>query len=152
MTFLQIVPDLHIYIDCNIIPKASQLALLGKIGHVKDPGLCDFPNAQPVQFRVVFHVPGNHETLRVKLGTTRCRLNDFQREIVDVSQAPNSANMLCCIRGNITSRIATSPRWDALSSPKCIRPPAATASKTLDRLMVGRWESIPKNTTCNRSD
>lgn len=63
---IQILSDLHLespkaYDFYEIKPTAPHLALLGDIGCVCDPGYLTFLITQLKQFRIVFHVLGNHE-------------------------------------------------------------------------------------------
>ncbi|OHE91918.1 calcineurin-like phosphoesterase [Colletotrichum orchidophilum] len=65
MASFQIVSDLHLehhsYLNYSIAPAAPYLALIGDIGCVKDHGYIEFLRNLLNQFRVVFHVLGNHE-------------------------------------------------------------------------------------------
>lgn len=80
---IQILSDLHLespqpYDIYEIRPSAPHLALLGDIGCVCDPGYLTFLSAQIKQFRIVFHVLGNHEPYGSNWQATFEKLRAFQ--------------------------------------------------------------------------
>lgn len=80
---IQILSDLHLespkaYDVYKITPSAPHLALLGDIGCVCDPGYLTFLSAQIKQFRIVFHVLGNHEPYGSSWQSTIQKLRAFQ--------------------------------------------------------------------------
>jgi hypothetical protein len=82
---IQIISDLHLespkaYDHYEITPVAPNLALLGDIGCIRDPGYLDFITAQLKQFRIVFHVLGNHEPYGSSWDSVITKLRDFQEQ------------------------------------------------------------------------
>lgn len=82
---LQILSDLHLespkaYDFYEIKPVAPYLALLGDIGCVSDPAYLTFLSAQLAQFRIVFHLLGNHEPYGSNWDTTITKLRAFEEE------------------------------------------------------------------------
>lgn len=82
---LQILSDLHLespkaYDFYEIKPSAPNLALLGDIGCVSDPGYLIFLTAQLAQFRTVFHLLGNHEPYGSTWDAAIKTLRDFQEQ------------------------------------------------------------------------
>lgn len=60
------------------LPTLGYLALLGDIGCVCDPGYLTFLATQLKQFRIVFHVLGNHEPYGSSWDSTKKTLRAFQ--------------------------------------------------------------------------
>ncbi|KAI3392698.1 hypothetical protein diail_5298 [Diaporthe ilicicola] len=82
---IQILSDLHLespkaYDFYEITPTAPYLALLGDIGCVCDPGYITFLTAQLKQFRIVFHVLGNHEPYGSSWNSVIAKLHTFQEK------------------------------------------------------------------------
>lgn len=82
---LQILSDLHLespkaYDFYEIKPSALYLALLGDIGCVSDPDYLTFLTTQLAQFRIVFHVLGNHEPYGSTWDATIKKLREFQEQ------------------------------------------------------------------------
>ncbi|KAL1872954.1 hypothetical protein Daus18300_004094 [Diaporthe australafricana] len=80
---LQILSDLHLespkaYDFYEIKPTAPYLALLGDIGCVSDPAYLTFLSAQVAQFRIVFHLLGNHEPYGSSWDTAITTLRAFE--------------------------------------------------------------------------
>lgn len=93
---LQILSDLHLespqaYDFYAVKPSAPHLALLGDIGCVSDPGYLAFLAAQLAQFRIVFHLLGNHEPYGSTWDASIKKLREFQEQNrQERSQAPDS--------------------------------------------------------------
>ncbi|KAK2597820.1 hypothetical protein N8I77_012581 [Diaporthe amygdali] len=82
---IQILSDLHLetpkaYDFYETIPTAPHLALLGDIGCVCDPGYLTFLTAQLKQFKIVFHVLGNHEPYCSSWNSVIAKLRMFEKE------------------------------------------------------------------------
>lgn len=82
---IQVVSDLHLespkaYDVYQIKPNALYLALLGDIGCVSDPGYLAFLATQLSQFRVVFHLLGNHEPYGSTWPAVLATLREFQQD------------------------------------------------------------------------
>ena len=82
---IQILSDLHLespkaYDFYQIKPTASHLALLGDIGCVCDSGYVTFLTSQLKQFRIVFHVLGNHEPYGSSWDSAVEKLRAFQED------------------------------------------------------------------------
>ncbi|POS70386.1 calcineurin-like phosphoesterase [Diaporthe helianthi] len=82
---IQLLSDLHLetpkaYDIYEITPTAPCLALLGDIGCICDPGYLTFLNAQLKQFKIVFHVLGNHEPYGSSWGSVTAKLHKFQEK------------------------------------------------------------------------
>lgn len=82
---IQIISDLHLespqaYDYYEITPTAPHLALLGDIGCVCDPGYIIFLTTQLKQFRIVFHVLGNHEPYGSSWDSVIKKLRAFQEK------------------------------------------------------------------------
>lgn len=82
---IQILSELHLespkaYDFYELTPTAPHLALLGDIGCVCDPGYFTFLAKQLKQFRIVFHVIGNHEPYGSSWASTIAELRAFQEE------------------------------------------------------------------------
>lgn len=80
---IQILSDLHLespkaYDFYDITPTAPHLALLGDIGCVCEPSYFTFLGKQLKQFRIVFHVTGNHEPYGSNWATVIEQLRAFQ--------------------------------------------------------------------------
>lgn len=80
---IQILSDLHLespkaYDFYEVTPTAPHLALLRDIGCVYDPGYLIFLTTQLKQFRIVFHVIGNHEPYGFSWHSTIQTLRAFQ--------------------------------------------------------------------------
>lgn len=81
---IQILSDLHLespkaYDVYEITATAPYLALLGDIGCVCDPGYITFLTTQLKQFRIVFHVLGNHEPYGSSWSSATETLRAFQQ-------------------------------------------------------------------------
>lgn len=82
---LQILSDLHLespkaYDFYEIKPSAPNLALLGDIGCVCDPDYLTFLTTQLANFRIVFHLLGNHEPLGSTWDAAIKTLRSFQEQ------------------------------------------------------------------------
>lgn len=82
----QVLSDLHLEThpshDSFTIPQtAPYLALLGDIGHVAEPQLYNFLEAQLAKFSIVFFLLGNHEPYHVSFKLAKSKLNSFQSKM-----------------------------------------------------------------------
>ena len=95
---LKILSDLHLeapvaYEVFKISPDGvHHLALLGDIGHAKDPGLFQFLSQQLLQFAVVFFILGNHEPYHNDWAHAIAKFTEFSEEISS-SQRPHNPNL-----------------------------------------------------------